>query len=112
MTMAKWVHNPTYGAIFDMLIYAHSISGKKHPGHDQDSHAEKARSLVTGSYLSSRSGTTGTVHLTGPISVIGGSMLANGSETALKTVRQLVKKSPNRTSYKDELSMEKNFGGA
>ena len=112
MTMAKWVHNPTYGAIFDMLIYEHSISGKKHPGHDQDSHAEKARSLVSGSNLSSRSGTTGRGPLSGPLSVIGGSMLANGSETALKTVKQLVKQRLYCTSYKDELSIEKNFGGA
>jgi hypothetical protein len=58
------------------------------------------------------SGTTGRGPAQGPAPVRGGSMLVNETGTTLRTVKELVKERAYYTLYKDELSMEKNFGGA
>lgn len=42
----------------------------------------------------------------------GGSMLAIGTGTTFRTVKQLAKGRVYCISYMDELLMEKNFGGA
>jgi hypothetical protein len=110
--MPKWVHKMRCGASFDMLIYEHSISGKKHPGHDQCSHANIPRFLVSGSYLSSKSEQTGIGPLPGPGPVRGGSMLVFGTGITLRTVKKLAEGRVYCTSSIDELSMKKNFGGA
>ena len=41
--MLKWLINRGKGAIYDMLIYEHSISRKKHPSHEPCSHAKTMR---------------------------------------------------------------------
>lgn len=94
-----------------MLIYEHSISRKKHPSHEPCSHAKNGL-LVVGSCLSGLWVSNGCDPRNLPRPVTGGFML--GSETRISPGMgvKLADISAYRESSTDELSMEKNFGGA
>lgn len=95
-----------------MLIYEHSISRKKHPSHGPFSHVKTMRPKVVGSCLSGLWGSNGCdpTRLLRPVT--GGFML--GSETGTSPFMGV--KLTDRRNYcessSDEITIEKNFGGA
>ena len=110
--MQKWVHNIGMGAIYDMLIYEHSISRKKHPSHEPCSHVKNRRPLVEGSCLSGLWVSNGCDIKSMPRPVTGGSMFGSETNTSPVRVVKLAEDSVYCNLSMDELSMKTNFGGA
>lgn len=95
-----------------MLIYEHSISGKKRPDREPLSHARAEHSTVLGSVLSSQSESNGRGPLGTQRPVRGGSMLGKGKRTTPFAAVELIKGQAYCKSSKCEQVMEKYFGGA
>jgi hypothetical protein len=95
-----------------MLIYEHSISRKKHPSHEPCSHAKNMRHRVVGSCLSGLWVSNGCDPKRLPRPVTGGFMLGSETETNPDMGVKLTDRRDYCESSTDELTMEKNFGGA